>query len=286
LPDGTINYDSQQILFEILINTPNDYDLRTGLIDPNTQSTVFQNGAQAPGAARQSYVYLAISCTSEFVKGKFTQVLKGSLITYLPDQTFKQNQQITAALAQSAVNSLSSNRQGSSNLSNLAGSLSTPAYLPAAISRGLQQINRQVDNILGVQTVRPSAIPTAPTSGGQLIGIANNTLSAPSTLNNLRTIPGDSPEVLDPYYGLTPEQIKALGAADPTDPYIRARLGIPQISEIQRPPVVNPLSSQTVAGTDDSSDNVVTKNTASNNTTARQLDQPVNTPADLNDFFG
>ena len=34
----------------------------------------------------------------------------------------------------------------------------------------------------------------------------------------------------DPYYGLTPEQIQALGGADPTDPYIRARLGIPQLS--------------------------------------------------------
>jgi hypothetical protein len=30
----------------------------------------------------------------------------------------------------------------------------------------------------------------------------------------------------DPYVGLSPEQIKALGKADPTDPYIRARLGI------------------------------------------------------------
>jgi hypothetical protein len=35
--------------------------------------------------------------------------------------------------------------------------------------------------------------------------------------------------VSDPYAGLTPEQIKALGNADPTDPYIRARLGIPQL---------------------------------------------------------
>ena len=35
----------------------------------------------------------------------------------------------------------------------------------------------------------------------------------------------------DPYYGLTPEQLKALGGADPTDPYIRARLGIPQLPD-------------------------------------------------------
>jgi hypothetical protein len=35
--------------------------------------------------------------------------------------------------------------------------------------------------------------------------------------------------VNDPLYGLSPQQIQALGNADPTDPYIRARLGIPQL---------------------------------------------------------
>ena len=35
--------------------------------------------------------------------------------------------------------------------------------------------------------------------------------------------------VNDPYYGLTPTQLQDLGGADPTDPYIRARLGIPQL---------------------------------------------------------
>jgi len=35
--------------------------------------------------------------------------------------------------------------------------------------------------------------------------------------------------VNDPLYGLSPQQIAALGSADPTDPYIRARLGIPQL---------------------------------------------------------
>ena len=35
--------------------------------------------------------------------------------------------------------------------------------------------------------------------------------------------------VPDPYLGLTPAQIQNLGGADPTDPYVRARLGIPQL---------------------------------------------------------
>ena len=35
----------------------------------------------------------------------------------------------------------------------------------------------------------------------------------------------------DPYAGLTSDQIRLLGGADPTDPYIRARLGIPQLTD-------------------------------------------------------
>ena len=38
-----------------------------------------------------------------------------------------------------------------------------------------------------------------------------------------------APTVDDPYYGLTSTQLQDLGGADPTDPYIRARLGISQL---------------------------------------------------------
>ena len=78
LPDGTINFDSQQILFEIVINTPTDYNLRTGLVDVNNRSAG-QNNIQAK-PLNESYVYIANECTSEFHKGKFTQNLKGTLL--------------------------------------------------------------------------------------------------------------------------------------------------------------------------------------------------------------
>jgi hypothetical protein len=40
---------------------------------------------------------------------------------------------------------------------------------------------------------------------------------------------GQAANLNDPYYGLSPQQLESLGGADPTDPYIRARLGIPQL---------------------------------------------------------
>ena len=42
---------------------------------------------------------------------------------------------------------------------------------------------------------------------------------------------GQAANLNDPYYGLSPQQLQDLGGADPTDPYIRARLGIPQLPD-------------------------------------------------------
>ena len=251
LPDGTINYDAQQILFEILINSPNDYNLSTGLIDPNTQGTIFQNGAQTPGAARQSYVYLANNCTSEFVKGKFTQVLKGSLLTYMPDQTFKENQQSATVVAQAAVNALSPNRQRSNNLTNIVGTLSTPAFLPAAQSLGLQQINTAVNDILGTQSGRPSAIPGLPTSSGQVVGAITNIFAPPGRLNSIAT-PGFNP------------------AAD-------------QQTEAGVVNTVSNGTTQIVAVSDDAG---ASTPAVVSNTLQQRLDEPTSTPADLSDFIG
>ena len=164
--------------------------MSTGLIDPNEQTTYFLNGRQ-PGAARQSYVYRANECVSEFNKGKFTQTLKGTLQTYYPDQTFKANQQIALGIQQDTINSL---LQGRTNLTGLlgtlAGSLTGPAFLNnnglvngiinQALNAGVnvvgQTINGVVNNVLGSNTTRISNVPTAPTSSGLDVGTEEPTL--------------------------------------------------------------------------------------------------------------
>ena len=94
--DGTINFDAQQILFEVLFNTPSDYDLNTGLMDPNVPSstrnsnaTAATNAGSQPGGLRKSFIFLATEVTNEFVKGKFTQTLKGSKINNFDNQASK-----------------------------------------------------------------------------------------------------------------------------------------------------------------------------------------------------
>lgn len=74
-PDGTINFDSQQVLFEISWQKPEDYDLGTGLADPYAKS----GGNRQP---IQSNVYQCTKVTSEFRQGRFEQTLEGSLYMF------------------------------------------------------------------------------------------------------------------------------------------------------------------------------------------------------------
>ena len=75
LPDGTINFDSQQVMFSIEWQKPQDYNLNTGLANPYGR----EGGARKPV---NSYVYQAIKCTSEFRQGRFEQTIDGSLYLY------------------------------------------------------------------------------------------------------------------------------------------------------------------------------------------------------------
>ena len=69
--DGGINFDAQQIVFNIQWNPGVDYDLTgTGLANPNVDS--------APQAI---YTYVAATCTSKFNKGKFEQDIQGKYIS-------------------------------------------------------------------------------------------------------------------------------------------------------------------------------------------------------------
>jgi len=73
LSDGTINFDSQQVMYEVVWQRPEDFDLQSGLADPYSRTQKITGDRQPI----QSYVYLATQCTSEFRGGKFEQVLHG-----------------------------------------------------------------------------------------------------------------------------------------------------------------------------------------------------------------
>jgi hypothetical protein len=97
LPDGTINYEGQEVLFEVAFNQPVDYNLDTGIMDPTTKN--FNRTDSDAGSARQSYVYRAVDVTSTFSQGRFTQELNGVLLLFdLPASQTSQPQQTQKAV--------------------------------------------------------------------------------------------------------------------------------------------------------------------------------------------
>ena len=80
LPDGTINFDNSQVLFEIAWQRPEDYDLSTGLANP------YARPGNTPGQPVQSNFYQATKVNNEFRGGKFEQTITGVLyFLTLPD---------------------------------------------------------------------------------------------------------------------------------------------------------------------------------------------------------
>lgn len=79
-PDGTINFDSNQVMFEVVWQRPEDYNLSTGLADPYSGGYSGQSNKNRQPI--QSNVYQAIKVTSEFRSGKFEQTLEGSLYRF------------------------------------------------------------------------------------------------------------------------------------------------------------------------------------------------------------
>ena len=89
-PDGTINYEIQEPLFEIAWNKPVDYSLTTGLMNPNQRTNGANQIETLANGPTQSYIYRAVSVTSSFKQGKFQQDLEGVLVQF-PSTAIKQN---------------------------------------------------------------------------------------------------------------------------------------------------------------------------------------------------
>jgi hypothetical protein len=77
-PDGTINFDVNDVLLEVVWQKPEDYNLESGLAEPYSRtSRIFGNRQPV-----QSAVYRAHTVSSEFRQGKFEQVIDCTLYLY------------------------------------------------------------------------------------------------------------------------------------------------------------------------------------------------------------
>ncbi len=196
LDDGTINFEGQEVIFEIAFNQPVDYNLDTGVMDPTTKN--FDRTDTSAGSARQSYIYRAIDVVSKFSGGRFTQDLNGVLVLFdLPQQERDQadaNQRDVSTLPnESDAETRRLLRQAGSG--TFAERQQQAAGIMAQARR--DQVNQLITNPIGAVTgtasstnpltadslaaegvISPMAPANPPTSSGQPIGPA----STPSSI--------------------------------------------------------------------------------------------------------
>jgi hypothetical protein len=81
-PDGTINFDANQVLYEISWQRPQDYNIATGLADP------YKGAGLEARLPLQSTVYQANRVVSEFRQGRFEQTIEGTMYYFpIPSKT-------------------------------------------------------------------------------------------------------------------------------------------------------------------------------------------------------
>ena len=177
--DGTINYDSQQVLFEVAFNKPVDYDLNTGLIDPGKNNFAGNRAAGEAGRARQSFIFAARTVESMFERGKFTQRLNGVAKRYnTPTATGSSYQ--TTSLAQQALElqqAFGQTRFGNGSTPFVPGTtVANPTYAPV-----IARVGSEIGNAVRGLATRVFPQPQAPSSSGQTVGTVNTPGIDPTT---------------------------------------------------------------------------------------------------------
>jgi hypothetical protein len=197
--DGTINFDAEQVMFEISWQRPKDYDINTGLADP------YAGGNAKDRLPIQSTVYQATRVISEFRQGKFEQTIEGSLFMFpKPDGTntvgkstaanpgtaeagiaFNQGSLGTRPNAQSptvAQNFVNTTNTNVVNSITNGSALTNTGTIPAPASPATNIVAAATPSALnGNSTIGPATYPRAPTGSG-VIPI-QTTESAPQPLN-------------------------------------------------------------------------------------------------------
>jgi hypothetical protein len=173
-PDGSINTEIQEPLFEVGFNKPADYNLQSGRmeVDKTGNGANRYTNVDGNGMASQSYIYRAVSVTSTFANGRFTQDLEGVLVTF-PRTAIKVNDAAVESqytdtdrdirrLVSNIGTRLNNRARGSPNArtestTNAPGQPSSPTTRP-------------VDQTSAAPA--PGAPAAAPTSSGQPVGPA------------------------------------------------------------------------------------------------------------------
>ena len=178
LPDGTINFDASQPMFEIKYAKPVDYNISTGLMNPDPKRLGPDNENLI------SYVYRANTVESIFSDGTFTQQLQGTLY-YLPTPETVKGNALTFDDPVQTINSTLLRTPRPDNNSPLLPNLSSAtSNLPAGFNLNLPLNEVNVASPPFNAAPLPWNAPSLPTSSGRLSPV-------PLTSTGPQTIPQD-----------------------------------------------------------------------------------------------
>lgn len=183
-PDGSINYDSQQVTFTVSFNRPTDYNLNTGIMNVNSGT----------GAPKETLAFIAKSCKNVFSKGSFTQELIGSLLplnnTAKTDGAGRPSQTAATGLRETGLPYDGSMgfelRDETGQLSQYRLNEYGDLYVPLSSTDELTQ------NTGGIPSPQPANPPEPPTSSGDIdFGQVMTDMNAGSTSQGPQTIAKD-----------------------------------------------------------------------------------------------
>jgi hypothetical protein len=190
LPDGSINYDSQAIMFDISFNQPTDYDFNTGVVNVNAHNS-------SSGLPQEHYTYTATRCKNIFSKGRFEQELEGKLLVeYNQTPTTNNGRSVatnTRATSTTAAGSRSSPRTAEQIVAE------QNASFEYGTTEGSEQTRMLAEQDAGLfdepkqpPTTQPVPPPAAPTSSGDIdfnAGLAGSgeVVAAPPNANDAPT---------------------------------------------------------------------------------------------------
>ena len=207
LPDGSINYETREPIYEILFNKTVDYNLNTGLMDV-TEKNVMVRGADGKlvSEAQISYVYRAFMVESIFSKGAFTQELEGAQVFFrkpTADKEVEGRPQASAAnvATQSTVATNTGNTapsvvrvpttgilQSAQNATDWFRDFRDAAPTGARTDSLAAQLANQSTAPSQFTTTLPASAAQAPTSGGETVGITQ-----PVPFRAIPAVPGSVP---------------------------------------------------------------------------------------------
>ena len=170
LADGTINYDSQEIVFDVSFNAPQDYNFSTGIVDVNSKT----------GQPQENFTYTAIKCKNTFSKGRFEQQLEGRLlIEYTKDAAATKaaaaNGRPSAPLAPTVTGS----RDTTNSVVSAADEANPDLWNDGTATQSTGARTEDEFNADNPPTPQPAAPPGNPTSSGDIDVFAGLAGTAP-----------------------------------------------------------------------------------------------------------